>query len=160
MYLNLSRPNRIQGALTVVGEHDIMVRATMDAECNLNVDFHTPLGLPGLTGKVTLQQGKSEVLQGTALYSGEQAFVSYICCCALSYPVPSPLWLRWAIGYRGLTILRKPMHARSRSYGYQRLANCDYVSPSPRRGWLFWHGTSRETGVYGARGGVLMWCIQ
>lgn len=122
----------------MVGEHDTMVRASMDAECNLNVDFHTPLGLPGLTGKVTLQQGKSEVLQGTALYSGERAFVSSICCCAVSYPAPSSLWLRWAIGYRyGFTVIRTPMRARSSSYGYQTRANREYVSPSPLRDWLF-----------------------
>ncbi|CAN0107224.1 unnamed protein product, partial [Hapterophycus canaliculatus] len=60
-----------QGTLTVVGENEIMVRAAMDAECNLSMDAHAPLGMPGLNGKLTVHQGKNDLIQGTALYHGE-----------------------------------------------------------------------------------------
>ena len=58
--------------MTVVGENETMVRATSDAEGNVNLDIHAPLGLPTLSGKVCIRQGKSELLQGTVVYSGEE----------------------------------------------------------------------------------------
>lgn len=61
-----------QGTLTVVGESETMVRASMDAECNVSMDAHAPLGMPGLAGKLTVHQGKNDLIQGTALYYGEQ----------------------------------------------------------------------------------------
>lgn len=48
-----------------------MVRASMDLGCSVNMDAHAPLGLPGLSGKLTVQQGKNELVQGTAVYLGE-----------------------------------------------------------------------------------------
>lgn len=62
----------VQGTLTVVGESETMVRASMDAECNVSMDAHAPLGMPGLAGKLTVHQGKNDLIQGTALYYGEQ----------------------------------------------------------------------------------------
>lgn len=58
--------------MTVVGENETMVRASSDAEGNVNMDLHAPLGLPTLSGKVSIRQGKSELLQGTVVYSGEE----------------------------------------------------------------------------------------
>lgn len=49
-----------------------MVRASMDAECNVSMDAHAPLGMPGLAGKLTVHQGKNDLIQGTALYYGER----------------------------------------------------------------------------------------
>lgn len=60
-----------QGTLTVVGEGETMVRASMDAECNASMDAHAPLGMPGLAGKLTVHQGKNDLIQGTAFYDGE-----------------------------------------------------------------------------------------
>ncbi|CBJ27101.1 Mitochondrial TOM complex subunit, Tom40 homolog [Ectocarpus siliculosus] len=60
-----------QGTLTVVGESETMVRASMDADCNVSMDAHAPLGMPGLAGKLTVHQGKNDVIQGTALYHGD-----------------------------------------------------------------------------------------
>lgn len=62
----------VQGTLTVVGESETMVRASMDAECNVSMDAHAPLGMPGLAGKLTVHQGKNDLIQGTALYYGER----------------------------------------------------------------------------------------
>ncbi|CAM9853804.1 unnamed protein product [Scytosiphon promiscuus] len=59
-----------QGTLTVVGENETMVRAAMDGDCNLSMDAHAPLGMPGLNGKLTVHQGKNDLIQGTALYHG------------------------------------------------------------------------------------------
>lgn len=56
--------------MTVIGDNDAMVRASMDADCNVNLDAHTPLGVPGLSAKLTVHQGKNELLQGTAVYGG------------------------------------------------------------------------------------------
>lgn len=61
-----------QGTLTVVGESETMVRASMDAECNVSMDAHAPLGMPGLAGKLTVHQGKNDLIQGTALFLGEE----------------------------------------------------------------------------------------
>ena len=44
----------------------------MDAECNVSMDAHAPLGMPGLAGKLTVHQGKNDLIQGTALYYGER----------------------------------------------------------------------------------------
>ncbi|CAM9659521.1 unnamed protein product, partial [Ectocarpus fasciculatus] len=60
-----------QATLTVVGESETMVRASMDADCNVSMDAQAPLGMPGLAGKLTVHQGKNDVIQGTALYHGE-----------------------------------------------------------------------------------------
>lgn len=49
-----------------------MVRASMDAECNVSMDAHAPLGMPGLAGKLTVHQGKNDLIQGTALLLGEE----------------------------------------------------------------------------------------
>ncbi|CAN0480558.1 unnamed protein product, partial [Laminaria digitata] len=59
-----------QGGMTVVGENETMVRASMDGEGNVSMDLHVPLGLPTLSGKLTVRQGKNELFQGTAVYSG------------------------------------------------------------------------------------------
>lgn len=48
-----------------------MVRAAMDGDCNLSMDVHAPLGMPGLNGKLTVHQGKNDLIQGTAFYHGE-----------------------------------------------------------------------------------------
>lgn len=61
-----------QGTLTVVGENETLVRASMDAECNVSLDAHAPLGMPGLVGKLTVHQGKNDLIQGTALLHGEE----------------------------------------------------------------------------------------
>eukprot|EP00752_Nemacystus_decipiens_P012848 g11375.t1 len=60
-----------QGTLTVVGESETMVRASMDAEYNVSMDAHAPLGMPGLNGKLSVHQGKNDLIQGTALYHGD-----------------------------------------------------------------------------------------
>ncbi|CAM9979813.1 unnamed protein product [Pylaiella littoralis] len=60
-----------QGTLTVVGESETMVRASMDAEFNVSMDAHLPLGMPGLAGKLTVHQGKNDLIQGTAFMLGD-----------------------------------------------------------------------------------------
>lgn len=58
-----------QGALTVVGENDKFIRATMDHDCNVSSEMHMPLGA-GVQGKLSLQLGKQDVVMGTASYQG------------------------------------------------------------------------------------------
>lgn len=55
----------------MVGDGDTTVRASMDADYNANMDAGFSLGLPGLIGKLNIQQGKNEIIQGTAVYMGE-----------------------------------------------------------------------------------------
>ncbi|CAN0130200.1 unnamed protein product [Ascophyllum nodosum] len=43
----------------------------MDADCNASMDANFSLGLPGLLGKLSIHQGKNDLVQGTALYMGE-----------------------------------------------------------------------------------------
>lgn len=58
-----------------------MVRASMDADCNVSMDAHAPLGMPGLAGKLTVHQGKNDLIQGTALYHGESVCCLLVWCC-------------------------------------------------------------------------------
>lgn len=59
--------------MTVLGDNDKFIRASMDHEFNVGSEAHIPLG-KGVMGKLNVQLGKQDMVMGTASYAGIYTF--------------------------------------------------------------------------------------